>query len=348
MVVLRLCKVNTAAEDWLRPPNTTRHRRKCARHWVYVMGRPLAARRKSLRGYLARRAATSLKKTPPQSRARQPRRRNPQHIPRGLDFVRQHRPRIDSLEQTTDRRSRRCASEKRSPPQHISRKAARSSWSSGSIVQDTHACSKRCTSCSEKGTASFTAGNVHLPWSFHARIKGDESVSNKTVNWNLKAANDMPLRHDTAERRRPRPRLDLQPSTKPTVKSRTWEREGEPARQPWDAQNPIQSRQPPKWRRSVAGALSKNSGRRAASLAVSRDSFRLLSHATALAKPSQIPAERRGSASSKVLEQPSPDRQSTTPEANDTRGMISQTECVDNGNDCACAVDRPGHGRPAR
>ena len=119
------------------------------------MGRPLAARRKSLLGYLARRAATSLKKTLPQSRARQPRRRNPQHIPRGLDFVRQHRPRIDSSEQTTDRRSRPCASEKRSPAQHISRKADRSSWSSGSIVQDTHACSKRCTSCKREGSSLF-------------------------------------------------------------------------------------------------------------------------------------------------------------------------------------------------
>ena len=64
----------------------------------------------------------------------------------------------------------------------------------------------------------------------------------------------------TAERRRPRPRLDLQPSIKLTMKSRTWEREGEPARQPCEAQNRIQSRQPPKWRLSVAGALSKNKG----------------------------------------------------------------------------------------
>ena len=105
----------------------------------------------------------SLKSIPPQSQTRHPRRRSPQHIPRGLDFVRQHRPLIASSQHTTERRSRRCASEKRRPPQHISKKQARSSWSSGSTALDTHACSNRCTSSREKGTASLTAGNVHLP-----------------------------------------------------------------------------------------------------------------------------------------------------------------------------------------
>ena len=133
----------------------------------------------------------------------------------------------------------------------------------------------------------------------------------------------MPLRHETAERRRPRPRLDLQPSIKLTMKSRTWEREGEPARQPCEAQNLIQSRQPPKWRLSVAGALSKNKGNREASLAVSRDSLRPLSHATALANPSQMPARRRLSASSKHFKEPSPDRHSTTPEAIGPAGTFS-------------------------